>query len=267
MVAPAWLEFGVYGLILAIFVFFWVIGVRQFRALSEAPEGALEVYVTAKQWMWKFGYPDGAGSVGVLYVPAGRPVRLILTSRDVVHSFYVPDFRIKRDAVPGRYTGIWFEAPEPGTHPVLCAEMCGTGHARMEAEIRVLAPAAFEAWQSGRETALQADPGSQRLVDLGRVAATRHGCFQCHSVNGAPGIGPTWQGLYAATVTFADGESLRADEAYLTESMMDPNARIARGFAPVMPSFQGQLSVEETAAIVEFIKSLANVSQAGGGRP
>ncbi|HVP29868.1 MAG TPA: cytochrome c oxidase subunit II [Myxococcota bacterium] len=265
IVAPRWLEIVVYGGILSFFLAIWWIGVRQYLRFGEAPAGALEVYVTAKQWMWKFGYPDGLTSAGVLYVPAGRPVKLLLTSRDVIHSFYVPDFRIKRDALPGRYTGIWFEALGPGRHDVLCAEMCGTGHSRMRAEVRVLTPRDFEAWRTGG--AASRDASRATMVERGRATAIRHGCLQCHTLDGTPATGPTWQGLFGRPVELADGRTLRADEAYLTRSMMDPAAEVVHGFAPIMPSYRGQLAPSETAALVELIKSLRERSNLGGERP
>lgn len=216
--------------------------------------------------MWKFSYPDGPASVGALYVPANRPVRLHLTSRDVIHSFFVPEFRIKRDAVPGMYTMAWFEAVEPGRYPILCAEFCGTGHSMMRGEVVVLRPADYAAWLDGRAPAAAVDameagaPGLEglvRLAELGRDAAARHGCFECHTIDGTPHIGPTWLGLYGSWEMMRDGERIYVNEAYITESMMDPQARIVAGFSPVMPSFLGQISPAETAAIIEYMKSLA----------
>ncbi|MEZ4333609.1 MAG: cytochrome c oxidase subunit II [Myxococcota bacterium] len=255
VVAPRALEVLTYGAILASFIGFWVIGVGQYLALGRPPEDALEIYVTGKQWMWKFAYPNGAASAGVLYVPAGRPVRLLLTSRDVIHSFFLPDFRMKRDAVPGRYTGLWFVAEEPGRHPVLCAEMCGTGHSQMDAELVVMEPHAFAAWLSGGGR--PAGAGEPDLVSRGRRAARAHGCLQCHSFDGSPGIGPTWRGAFDSEVLLKSGDRVRFDEAYLTRSMMDPRAELVAGFEPVMPSYRGQIDPDETAAIVELIKSLA----------
>jgi cytochrome c oxidase subunit 2 len=222
------------------------------------PANALDVYVTGKQWMWKFAYPDGPGEVNVLHVPAGRPVRLLITSRDVIHSFFVPEFRLKMDALPGRYTETWFEAVRPGRYQVLCAEYCGLDHSHMRAEVVALAPAEFEAWRSqrkGAEVASGADVTAP-LVEQGEAVATRAGCFQCHTVDGTPHIGPTWRGLYLREEPLASGGTIRADVAYLTESMMDPQAKLVAGFQPVMPSFQGRLSAAEVASLVEYIQSL-----------
>jgi cytochrome c oxidase subunit 2 len=179
-------------------------------------------------------------------------VRLLLTARDVIHSFYVPEFRLKQDALPGRYTEAWFEVKRPGHYQVLCAEFCGLDHSQMRAEVVALEPGEFEAWRA-REKSL---PTLGPLAELGRTVAARQGCFQCHSIDGTPHIGPTWLGLYQREEPLKSGERIRADVAYLTESMMDPGAKVVAGFNPVMPPFQGRLSAAEVAALVEFIKSL-----------
>lgn len=189
---------------------------------------------------------------------------MLITSRDVIHSFYVPEFRLKMDALPGRYTETWFEAVRPGRYPVLCAEYCGLDHSRMRAEVVALAPGEFEAWRARREKLLTPGPGEAisgaeslgPLAAQGRIVATRMGCFQCHTVDGTPHIGPTWLGLYLREEPLASGGHIRADVAYLTESMMDPQAKLVAGFEPVMPSFQGRLSAADVASLVEFIQSL-----------
>jgi cytochrome c oxidase subunit 2 len=193
-------------------------------------------------------------------------VRLLLTSRDVIHSFYVPSFRIKQDALPGRYTQAWFEATEPGRFQVLCAEYCGTQHSMMLGEIVALEPAEYDAWlaerrrgpaekQDGIGDAPEPGAGTS-MIERGRRAATDRGCFRCHTVDGTPHIGPTWLGLYRRPTRLSTGETIIADESYLTESMMDPLAKLVAGYQPVMPSFRGQLDAPEAAAIVELIKSL-----------
>jgi len=276
-------EFTLYVGLFSLFILFWVIGFRQFVLLDVPPDDALDVYVTAKQWMWQFSYPEGPESLGVLYVPAGRAVRLHLTSRDVIHSFFVPAFRIKRDAVPGMYTGIWFLSDRPGRYPVFCAEFCGVAHSRMRAEVVVLRPEEFDDWIRGRPPLPRPDTAAPtpflerptaleplvRLAEIGRAAAARHGCLECHSIDGTRHIGPTWLGLYGAWETLEGGERIRVNEAYITESMMDPLAKIVAGFPPVMPSFHGRITPAETAAIIEFMKSLADgpVLRRDGGPP
>jgi cytochrome c oxidase subunit 2 len=254
VVAPHWLEAIFIGVPLAFFLLWFRIGFADFVWTTTAPKNALDVYVAGKQWMWTFSYPDGPGDLQVLHVPSGRPVRLLITSRDVVHSFFVPDFRIKRDAVPGRYTEVWFEAPQPGRHQVLCAEYCGLDHSIMRAEVEVLGPAEFEAWRARQP--LVARGGVGDLAVRGEAAAAEAGCLKCHSLDGSAHIGPSFQGLYGRDEVLTGGTRILVDEAYVTESMMEPTAKIVAGFAPVMPSFFGQLTPAQTASIVEFIKSL-----------
>ncbi|RKH64360.1 cytochrome c oxidase subunit II [Corallococcus sp. AB049A] len=256
VVAPVWLEALFIGVPLSLFLLWFVLGFKQFVWVMSPPQDALDVYVTGKQWMWKFTYPGGPSAIDTLVVPAGRPVRLLLTSRDVIHSFYVPDFRMKRDAVPGRYTDLWFEAPKPGRHPVLCAEYCGLDHSVMRGEVVVLPPADFDAWQDAQRRNLPVARTPESMAVRGERVAAAQGCLQCHTVTGAPHIGPTWLGLYGRKEPLEGGGAVLADEAYLTESMMDPLAKVVAGYAPVMPGYHSRLSAEDTGALVEFIKSL-----------
>jgi cytochrome c oxidase subunit 2 len=275
---PIWLEvIAVVGLF-ALFVLWWALGTRKYVALRVSPANTMDVYVTAKQWMWKFAYPEGNHSIAALYVPAGRPVKLIMTSRDVIHSFYVPDFRIKQDVIPGRYTTVWFEATAPGTYQILCTEYCGTGHSIMRGEVIALDPGDFERWLGGADfTAalsgpVYTPPASPEeaapkemlsLVRMGERVAAEQGCLRCHTTDGSSHIGPSWAGLYGSIVPLAGGGEAVVDEAYITESMMDPAAKIHRGFQPVMPSYLGRIRSPETAAIIEFIKSLREISPVG----
>ena len=262
---PAWLEVSVVGGLLALFCSWWVIGFAQYRALETPPADAMPVYVTAKQWMWKFAYPTGPTSADVLVVPVGRPVKLIMTSRDVIHSFYVPAFRIKQDVIPGRAVTTWFEAIEPGTFEVLCTQYCGTRHSFMRAQVTALAAADYARWLDAAR-APPVLPGAkgdgQGLAARGREVAAERGCLRCHSVDGTPFIGPSWANAFGRRRATADGRTVLVDEAYLTESMMDPRAVIAAGFAPVMPSYQGALTPAETSAILEYIRSLRDLRPA-----
>jgi len=252
---------------LSFFLVWWAIGYRIYVEQTTPPQGAMDVYVQAKKWMWKFAYPDGPNAVNVLRIPSGRPVRLLMTSRDVIHSFYVPEFRIKQDVLPGRYTETWFEAVQPGRYQILCAEYCGAGHSVMRGEVIVLKPEEYEDWlssqhrglvgrQDGQPTALDFAPPLGNLVDQGRRLAQEQGCVKCHSIDGTRHIGPTWLDLYHRKEKLQDGKSVDVDEAYITESMMDPLAKVVAGFQPVMPSFENKLAGPEVAAIVEYIKSL-----------
>jgi cytochrome c oxidase subunit 2 len=262
VVAPIWLEVAVIGGLLGMFCMWWVVGFVQYRKLENPPADAMPVYVTAKQWMWEFAYPAGPTANDALVVPIDRPVKLIMTSRDVIHSFYVPAFRIKQDVIPGRAVTAWFEAIEPGTYDVLCAEYCGTRHSFMRAQVVALAGADYERWINAARAPL-ALPGAkgdgQGLAAHGREVAARHGCLRCHSIDGTPFIGPTWANAFGRKRITADGRTVLVDEAYLTESMMDPRAVIAAGFQPVMPSYQGALSPAETAELLEYIRSLRDV--------
>jgi cytochrome c oxidase subunit II len=261
--APTWLEILVIGGLLALFCAWWLVGFLQYRMLGNPPNDAMPIYVTAKQWMWKFAYPSGPSSADTLVVPVGRPVKLIMTSRDVIHSFYIPAFRIKTDVVPGRVMTAWFEAIEPGVHDVLCTEYCGARHSFMRAQVVALPAADYARWLDLARAPL-ALPGAkgdgQGLVEPGRRIAAERGCLRCHTVDGAPFIGPTWANAFGRVRKTADGREVLIDEAYLTQSMMDPRALIAEGFQPIMPSYQGVLSPAETSAIVEFIRSLRDVA-------
>jgi cytochrome c oxidase subunit 2 len=255
------------GVPLAFFLLWFAIGFPQYVDLSRPPQGAMDVYVQGKKWMWKFAYPGGPNSLDVLRVPAGRPVRLLITSRDVIHSFFVPQLRVKQDALPGRYTQTWFTATKPGRYEIFCAEYCGLGHSSMLGELVVMPAAEFDEWVTRQRRGLaQATdaapvpgegvrPGSS-LVDEGRRLAAENGCMKCHTVDGTRHIGPTWKELYLKTERLTTGGSVLADEGYLTKSMMDPGADIVAGYQNVMPTYQGKLSPPEIAAIVEYIKSL-----------
>ena len=234
---------------LAVFFTWWVIGFSQYRAIHTMPKDAIRIHVVAKQWLWQFLYPNGAAAEDDLRVPVGEPVEVLLTSRDVIHSFYVPAFRLKQDAVPGRITTLWFTAVEPGTYEILCAEYCGAGHSRMRGRVIAMQPDDYARWVTGHTA-----PGD--LAAAGEKLAAAYGCLRCHTIDGTPHIGPTWLGLYGSTVTLSNGQTVTADDPYLTESMMDPTVKVVAGFQPVMPAYLGQLSGPEAAAIVEFIHSL-----------
>jgi cytochrome c oxidase subunit 2 len=259
-----WFETLIVVVPLTFFLTWFALGFREYTHIMTPPPESMDVYVTAKQWMWKFAYADGPNGVDVLRVPAHRPVRLLMTSRDVIHSFYVPEFRIKRDVLPGRYTQAWFEVIAPGSYQILCAEYCGTGHSVMRGEIIAMEPTDYDAWlaETKRGLALRRDmsvpaPKPQgSMPDQGRQLALKFECFRCHTVDGTPHIGPSWLGLYGRNEHLDNGQTIFVDEAYITESMMDPMAKIVAGYKPVMPTFQGRIDGPEAAAIVEFIKTL-----------
>lgn len=237
--------------ILILFIFAW--GFRGYVQMRNAPADAYEVYVTGLSFGWQFTYLNGVISGGELVVPAGRPVKLLMQSRDVLHSFFVPDFRIKQDLMPNRYTTLWFQADKPGEHIIYCTEYCGSGHSSMMGKVRVLAEDEFNAWMAGEAAKNEQD---LPLARLGENLYSQQGCMACHSVDGSAGIGPTFKGLYGATRNFTDGTSAVADEGYLRESILVSNARIVAGYPPAMPNYQGVLSDRQVDALVEYIKEL-----------
>jgi len=262
-----WHEAVFVGVPLAVFLLWFAIGFPQYIELTRPPPDAMDVFVQGKKWMWKFAYPGGPSAIDVLRVPAGRPVRLLITSRDVIHSFYVPELRVKQDALPGRYTQTWFNADRPGRYQVFCAEYCGLSHSGMLAELVVMPPADFDAWlaeqrrgqvlaQDGAPTPGEVLLPSSSIAEQGRTVAAAQGCLKCHSVDGSRHIGPTFLDLYQRQEKLSTGELVPADEPYLTKSMMDPAAQVVAGYQNVMPSFQGRMSPPEVAAVVEYIKSL-----------
>jgi len=213
------------------------------------PRDATEVYVVAKQWMWKLEHAEGQREINELHVPVGRDVKMIMTSQDAIHSFYVPAFRIKQDVLPGRYTVAWFRATKPGTYHLFCAEYCGTQHSGMIGSVVVMEPAQYEVWMSGGSTGPLSASGEKVFAELG--------CATCHRPDGQ-GRGPNLQGLFGKTVQLEDGRTVTADENYIRESILDPGAKVLKGFKPVMPTFQGIVSEEQLNALVAYVKSLSS---------
>ena len=221
-------------------------------------EQELEVKVTAFQWAWKFEYPQFGLTSGELVLPVDRPVLLLLTSTDVNHSFFVPEFRIKMDALPGIENKLRVTPTKLGAYQVLCTEMCGTGHAAMTAPLKVVDAAAFEQWVKAQPSTLTAQAGPQLTgPEAGRQISQQTGCIACHSIDGSKLVGPTWQGLAGSDVTLADGSIVAADDAYLKESITAPAATIVQGYANLMPgAYAQQLTEQQISDIVEYIKTL-----------
>src|SRR5271166_2801990 len=212
------------------------------------PADSTEVYVVAKQWMWKLEHAEGQREMNELHVPVGRDVKLIMTSQDVIHSFFIPAFRIKQDVLPGRYTVEWFRATKPGTYHLFCAEYCGTQHSGMVGDIVVQEPAQYEAWMNGGSTGPLSATGEKIFAELG--------CATCHRTD-AQGRGPNLHGVFGKPVQLEDGRTVTADENYLRECILDPGAKRVKGFQPIMPTFQGLVSEEQVNALVAYIKSLS----------
>ena len=232
--------------ILVMILFGW--GARVFITMRTPPADAMQVYVVGKQWMWKAQHLEGRREINELHVPVGRPVKLVLTSEDVIHSFYVPAFRVKQDAVPGRYTTMWFEADKVGEYHLFCAEFCGTAHARMIGRIVVMEPAEFQAWLSGAS-------GSGDMLAEGEKLFEQLGCRSCHQAE-TGARGPTLVGLFNKQVQLADGRTVVADDTYLRESILNPQAAVVAGYQPIMPTFKGQVSEEALLQLMTYIKSL-----------
>jgi cytochrome c oxidase subunit 2 len=243
-------------LVIAMGMFFW--GASVYVTMARPPDDAHEIFVVGKQWMWKLQHLEGRREINELHVPVGQPVKLTMTSEDVIHSFYVPAFRIKADAVPGRYNTAWFEATKVGTYHLFCAEYCGTQHSQMIGKIVVMERADFQDWLSGQAGASQraaaGDGGSP--VDVGEALFAQKGCVTCHKT-GAGVMGPSLVGLYGKRVSFADGSSAVADDDYLRSSILAPQAHIVAGFQPIMPTFKGQIDEEGILALIQYIKSLS----------
>jgi cytochrome c oxidase subunit 2 len=218
------------------------------------PRGATEVYVVAKQWMWKLQHEEGQREINELHVPVGRDVKMILTSQDVIHSFYVPAFRIKQDVLPGRYTTAWFRATKAGTYHLFCAEYCGSQHSGMIGQVVVLEPAQYQLWLSG-------GGASGSMASNGQNLFQQLGCSTCHRSD-TQGRGPNLVGLFGKPVQLEDGRIVTADENYIRESILSPSAKVVSGFKPIMPVFQGLVNEEQLNALLAYIKSL-NPSPSG----
>jgi cytochrome c oxidase subunit 2 len=232
---------------LGVFMFIFVWGAVIFFQERTPPQDALDVYVVAKQWMWKAEHMGGQREINALHIPTGQNVKLIMTSQDVIHSFYIPAFRLKQDVLPGRYTTLWFRATKAGTYHLFCAEYCGTDHSTMVGEIVVLEPANYQQWLSGGAAAPLPQAGQQLFMSLG--------CSTCHRFD-VQGRGPNLMGIYNKPVLLEDGRTITADENYIRESILNPGAKVASGFKPIMPTFQGLVSEDQVNALVAYIKSL-----------
>ncbi len=257
-------------LLLMIFGWGWII----YRDMVSAPTDAYEIRVIGKQWLWQFQYDNGRSTTGELFVPVGKPVKLVMTSDDVLHSFFVPNFRIKQDAVPGMYTSVWFETSMPGKHQIFCAEYCGTAHSGMLGKVVVLTAEQWKDWYAGKEIGPIPDvgiggkvlslndpePKLERTPTSVEAQATgilkKYGCVACHSVDGSMKTAPTFKGLYGSTVELSNGKTVKADENYLRRSIEDPNAETVKGFPGTMPVFKGLISETELNSLMMYFKSI-----------
>lgn len=251
------IAWSVIPLLFTLTFFAW--GASIFFAMNRVPDEAIEVSVVGKQWMWKFQHADGQREINELHVPLGRPVRLVMASEDVIHSFYVPAFRLKRDVLPGRVATLWFEATKPGRYHLFCAEYCGTKHSAMIGWLEVMEPTAFQAWLAG-------GTGSESLASAGSKLFQQHACNTCHRPDSLA-RGPNLEGLYGKPVALEGGGTVIADESYIRESIVMPNAKRVAGFQPIMPTFQGLISEEGLLQLVAYVKSLSKAEPPPGGVP
>ncbi len=254
------LEIGwtVVPFIIAMTAFFW--GASLYATIRRPPDDAVNIDVVGKQWMWKLQHMEGRREINELHIPVGKPIKLTLTSEDVIHSFFVPAFRTKQDAVPGRYTTSWFQATKPGTYHLFCAEYCGTIHSGMIGRVIAMEPAAFQEWlQTGEAGGVAAvSPAA-----AGQALFQAQGCESCHAA-GSGQRGPDLAGLFGSTVRFEDGGSAVADENYLRESILHPQAHLVAGYQNIMPTYQGLLSEENVMQLIAYLKTRGSSGAAAG---
>ena len=251
------LTWSILPFLVMLIMFAW--GAQLYFAAQQPPKDALEIFVTGKQWMWKIQYPDGGREIDELHVPVGQPVKLTMTSEDVIHSFSIPAFRVRHDVFPGHYDSLWFTATKPGRYHLFCTEYCGNQHAGMIGWVNVLDKRAYANWASG-------GCAQGTLAEQGEKLFQQFGCSTCHLLD-QQGRCPMLRGLYNKPVQLSDGRTIQANDAYIRESILDPNAKITAGFEPnIMPVFKGQVTEENVIQLISYIKSLSPqtpVSQQG----
>jgi cytochrome c oxidase subunit 2 len=229
---------------LVVIVFLW--GTSLFIRNSRPPAASTEIFVVGKQWMWKIQHPEGVEEINELHVPVNRPIKLTMTSEDVIHDFAVPAFRVKKDVVPGMYTTEWFQATKTGRFHMFCDQYCGTNHSLMKGEVIVMEPTEYEQWLSGGIR-------GETMAQAGAKLYDQLACITCHGT----GKGPPLVGVYGKPVKLSDGSTVIADDAYLRESVLYPSAKIVQGYGPIMPTFKGQVTEEQLLQLIAYIKSLS----------
>lgn len=230
-----------------IFIAIFVAGAWVFFRMNRIPDGALEVYATGRQWMWKFQHPTGQREINTLHVPVGRPIKITMASEDVIHSLWFPSFRVKMDVLPNRFRAMWFEATKTGSYHIFCAEYCGTKHSGMIGTVVVMEPTEYQRWLAG---------GSEgSLASQGEKLFAKYACNTCH-METATGRGPVLHGMYGKTRPLTDGSNVAVDDQYIRESILNPTAKIAAGFQPLMPTFQGQVSEDDLIRLLAYVKTL-----------
>jgi len=230
-------------------IFFY--GYAVFHDIRTPPPDAVEIQVTARQWLYQFTYPDGRSAINEVRVPVGKPVKFLMKSADVLHGFYLPDFRVKQDILPGSYTYLWVQPEKEGRYDIFCTQYCGTGHSTMRAMLIVMSPEEYEHWAKQEEK-----PKNLSLAKQGEELVEHSGCLGCHSLDGTAKIGPTLKGVFGRMVTLSDGKTVIANEDYLRESIVNPGAKVVKDFPPIMPTFQGVLKDDEITAVIAYLKTV-----------
>ena len=233
---------------LGLFLIMFVWGALLYFRIYTPPANAMNIYVVGKQWMWKAEHPGGQHEINSLHVPTGQPIQLTIISQDVFHSFSIPAFRVKREAIPGRYSSVWFEATTPGTYHIFCTQYCGTNHSAMIGEVTVLTPGDYEKWTQESTSGMSLAQNGERLF-------ASMGCNACHSGNAAA-RGPNLAGVYGSTLQLTNGTQAQVTDGYLRDAILNPSAHITAGYAPIMPTYQGQISEDGLIDLVEYLKSL-----------
>lgn len=235
--------------ILVFVVFVW--GFKTYLKMQVPPSNAIEIKVTGQKWFWTFAYPQGVVTTNELVVPVNKPVNLLMSSKDVIHSFYIPNFRLKNDVLPNRYSALWFEATQEGEFNLFCAEYCGTSHSDMIGKIKVLSEADYELWLASSSGTSDLPPDK-----WGEELYTSKACFTCHTIDGNAGVGPTFKGIFGRQEKMTDGSTVTVDENYIRKSILEPQAQVVEGFQPVMPTYQGVLKDAEIDALIAYLKTL-----------
>jgi len=233
---------------LAIFLLVFVWGALLYFRIYNPPTNAMNIYVVGKQWMWKAEHPGGQHEINALHVPAGQNVQLTMISQDVFHSFSIPDFRVKREVIPGRYSTVWFNATTPGVYHLFCTQYCGTQHSGMIGQVTVLTPDDYKKWLAQSTSGMSLAQNGERLF-------ASMGCNACHSGNAAA-RGPNLAGVYGSRLTLTDGSQVLVNDAYLRDAILNPSQHVTAGFAPIMPTYQGQISEDGLIDLVEYIKNM-----------
>lgn len=241
--------------LLALTMVMFVWGARIYMDEGVMPAGAMEIHVTAKQWMWKTQHQEGQREIDSLHIPTGRPIKLVMASQDVIHSFYIPAFRVKKDVVPGRFNVMWFQATTPGIYHLFCAEYCGSHHSAMIGTITAMEPHDYQQWLAGT-------PADEPPIRVGEKLFAQFACNTCHGQRA-----PTLAGIFGRKVLLDNGQVITADDNYIRESIMNPSAKIVAGYPPIMPTFQGQMTEEQLLDLMAYIKTLKDAATGAGDQP